>query len=737
MEVTGLELSAVDDTYAWTRVRGPDVFRRVTLFHERSVRREPHALVVRRIHEALDEVGPEAVALPGWSKPAALAALDWCMRRRVPGVMMSESTRHDAPRFWWLEALKGSLVNLCPAALAGGTAQAAYLMQLGMPPGRIYLGYDVVDNEHFRRGAEAARAEPEAYRERLGLPTRFFLACGRFIPEKNLPTLLRAFGQYHAVAGADAWHLVLLGEGVLRPDVERLRAELGLEDQVLMPGFKQYEDLPAYYGLAGAFVHASTVEPWGLVVNEAMAAGLPVLVSRQCGCAPDLVKEGRNGHTFDARDLAGLARLLGQLSRPGVELAAMGTASRDIIQEWSPERFGTGLRDAVEAALQHPGVRPTRRAGFLVRRLALRADVTRWTLSGAGARNGSGAEIPQPHAAPMAVARKPGGKSGLLLSRLPNLPLWRALKWRSYVRMASVRSRLPLGRLNRPPVFIVGCGRSGTTILGRIIGCHGRLVYLNEPIHYWYAIDARTDNIDFFGGKGLCFLGAEDATDQARLRFGRLFGQAQLLAGADALVEKFPTNALRMEWISALCPGARFIHVVRDGRSVCKSIALLSDANRYKVLAIEGLNQWWGKAFHKWKTLAREGLHRRLYMDALGELGGESATDYLGMAVYEWLVSLDQVYAAVARLKLGADRFFEMRYEELVARPEQCLRRIEEFIDVGHDERLLEAARIMLVERGASGFDLALPPSLHGPFVEHQGSLHYPVEGVRAASGKP
>src|SRR5206468_501416 len=101
------------------------------------------------------------------------------------------------------------------------------------------------------------------------------------------------YARYRMAAGPGAWSLVVLGDGVLRGDLEQLRTELNLGDHVLFPGFKQYDELPAYYGLATAFIHASMVEPWGLVVNEAMAAGLPVLVSARCGCAWDLVEEGR------------------------------------------------------------------------------------------------------------------------------------------------------------------------------------------------------------------------------------------------------------------------------------------------------------------------------------------------------------------------------------------------------------------------------------------------------------
>ena len=103
--------------------------------------------------------------------------------------------------------------------------------------------------------------------------------------------------------------------------------------------------MPAYYGLASAFVHASTTEQWGLVVNEAMASGLPVLVSNRCGCAPDLVQEGVNGFTFDPYNVEQLAQLMLKISAfQTFSLSTFGAASRRIIADWGPERFASGLR---------------------------------------------------------------------------------------------------------------------------------------------------------------------------------------------------------------------------------------------------------------------------------------------------------------------------------------------------------------------------------------------------------
>jgi glycosyltransferase involved in cell wall biosynthesis len=130
--------------------------------------------------------------------------------------------------------------------------------------------------------------------------------------------------------------------------------ELGLEGAVLMPGFKQYDELPAYYGLAGAFVLGSTEEQWGLVVNEAMAAGLPVLVSRRCGCAPELVRDGENGFTFDPHDASGLAVLMTEMAADADARAAMGRASRRTISHWAPETFGLNLWKAAGAAMALP-----------------------------------------------------------------------------------------------------------------------------------------------------------------------------------------------------------------------------------------------------------------------------------------------------------------------------------------------------------------------------------------------
>jgi glycosyltransferase involved in cell wall biosynthesis len=303
---------------------------------------------------------------------------------------MSETTAWDVERKWLKEFLKKRVVKMCAAGLVGGRAHAEYLEQLGIERTKIFFGYDAVDNDYFAAKAEEVRSQSSVVRSQQRLPDKYFLASARFIEKKNLPRLIEAYARYRVLAqkaemlktetlksessipstlnpqpSTEPWSLVLLGDGPLRSTLNSQLSTLNLHGHVLLPGFKQYGELPVYYGLASAFIHASTTEQWGLVVNEAMASGLPVLVSNRCGCAADLVQEGVNGFTFDPYNVEQLAELMFQISLRGVgssgpeaafnfPLSAFGSESQRIISQWGPERFARGLHDAVQTALKNP-----------------------------------------------------------------------------------------------------------------------------------------------------------------------------------------------------------------------------------------------------------------------------------------------------------------------------------------------------------------------------------------------
>jgi glycosyltransferase involved in cell wall biosynthesis len=359
MEVTGVEFSNVDTMYDWELLDEANGFKRVRLFSGEAVHQLSADRLVKRLDEVLNEIRPQVVAIPGWSDRCSLAAMRWCCFNGVPTVMMSETTAWDFQRHWLKEAVKRRLLKLCGAGLVGGRAHAEYLQLLGFSPSNIFTGYDAVDNHHFSANTAELRHHAPELRSQHQLPENFFLASARFVPKKNLSRLIQAYSDYrkaasHAIESSgqgELWDLVLLGDGPLRGSLEAEVTALGLSGHVMMPGFKQYDELPIFYALARVFVHASTTEQWGLVVNEAMASGLPVIVSNRCGCVHELVEEGVNGYRFDPMKVEQLAQLMFCCTQPSTDLSAMAQAAQNRVSEWGVERFGSGLKQAVEAAM--------------------------------------------------------------------------------------------------------------------------------------------------------------------------------------------------------------------------------------------------------------------------------------------------------------------------------------------------------------------------------------------------
>lgn len=345
MAVIGIEFSSTDRTYAWSETNSTGSFPRRVV--SADIERESVSALIAKVSDTLDAAAADAVAIAGWSHPAALAALLWCARTRTPAIVMSDSAEGDEIRSPAREAIKRRIVSLFSAGLVAGAPHRRYLAALGMADARIRDGFDVVDNDHFASGARSARTDEEAWRAQLGLRKRYFLSSCRMIAKKNLSTVLDAYRHYRAIAGAEAWDLVLMGDGPMAAGIQASIVRHELTSCVHMPGFRQYHELPVFYALAGAFVLASTTEQWGLVVNEAMAP-------------------------FDPAQLADLMETVTSNER---DREAMGRAGQALISDWSPDRFGGELRRAVDIAMAGQ-LKPSLLARLLARALIHRRERT-------------------------------------------------------------------------------------------------------------------------------------------------------------------------------------------------------------------------------------------------------------------------------------------------------------------------------------------------------------------------
>ena len=339
-KVVGLEMVSGAGVHAGLRFREelPEGLAIETLMPGASWGEVSKLRLAVALWRRLSELRPKVVLVPGYYTLPGIAAALWARTHRRSSVLMTESTAFDHKRNGVRELLKKLVIrSLFDWAVTGGRAHVRYLEQLGFRRDRITGCYDVVDNETIRRAALSLRAA-----ERRQSEAPYFLYVGRLAEEKNVETLLGSWIRYREEGGE--WPLVLAGDGPRRPALEAMAKASRFGGDITFTGLKSQRELLPFYAFAGCFVLPSTREPWGLVVNEAMAAELPVLVSRRCGCREDLVIEGENGFSFDPEDQAALTAGLHSIERLSAEQRTrMGTRSGEIISAYTPRGFGRAI----------------------------------------------------------------------------------------------------------------------------------------------------------------------------------------------------------------------------------------------------------------------------------------------------------------------------------------------------------------------------------------------------------
>lgn len=294
----------------------------------------------------------DAVIIHGHNLAAHHVAQAACLSADIPAFTRGE-THLRLVRSGWRSALRKPLLKAhyrgFDGFLAIGSANAAYYRWMGVPDDRIFQVPYTVDNTRFIAASEAAHGDRAAMRAKLGMEPDLpaIIYASKFDRRKRPDDLLAAYAQLRAEGVAA--QLVLVGTGALEAQLKARVADDAIPD-VVFPGFVNQAELPAVYAASDVFVLPSVNEPWGLVVNEAMCAGLPIVLSSEIGCADDLVQDGVNGATFTGGDVTGLAAALRPTLTDAELRAAQGCASLDRIRGWSYAECGAGIRAAIEAA---------------------------------------------------------------------------------------------------------------------------------------------------------------------------------------------------------------------------------------------------------------------------------------------------------------------------------------------------------------------------------------------------
>lgn len=311
------DLGKGDGLYKWklSSDNDPDFFR----LSEKPVEKFDAWGRFKKFRSILKTADIDIVGLSGYGRLEYVIFLIWCWLTGKKVVLFAESWYGENA---WLNALKGFFLDFtCNGFLVSGQrAKHHFEFRLGLPTENIKMGYSVVDNRHFAQESGVDREE-------------ILLCVARFSPEKNLERLISAFLQSKLSA---SWKLILVGGG---PEKENLKRHIGDSTSIHLHEWLSYEALPLLYAQASFFILPSTFEPWGLVVNEAMAAGLPIALSKECGCAPDLV-DSSNGFTFEANNQTNLEAVLDAISATNEkEREQMGNESKRKIGAFSPETW--------------------------------------------------------------------------------------------------------------------------------------------------------------------------------------------------------------------------------------------------------------------------------------------------------------------------------------------------------------------------------------------------------------
>lgn len=303
------------------------------------------------IWRALRAARPDCVIVSGWSTFASQAAVAWCRVRRVPFLLIVES--HDeGPRRRWRRAVKRAvvprIVDRAAGVLVTGTLARESMLAHGARPERVRIFANTIDVEAWIERSRALAARRPEVRARLGLADEdvAVLSVARLAPEKKHQSLVRA-----VAAAGPRLVLVLAGSG---PEGERLAGLAGsLGVRLVLAGDVPHDRVIETYVAADVFVLLSDREPWGVVVNEAAACGLPLVLSDRVGSAPDLLRDGENGSLVPTGDVQAAAAALRRLLDAG-ERARTGARSRELVEAWgyrpSVENLVASVREAVGTA---------------------------------------------------------------------------------------------------------------------------------------------------------------------------------------------------------------------------------------------------------------------------------------------------------------------------------------------------------------------------------------------------
>lgn len=336
--VQAVQVSKKSHVYAWEPNESAAGAHLVTLFDDKIYEEIPWMQRLWRQYKALKDCKTVFIGI-AFSEPDIIP-LAWMLRLSgVQVIMMSASKYEDFDRFVWKELFKTMLLSVFQGAVVGGRRQAAYLRFLGFRRRKVYPGYNTVSMERVRQQARRINGDQSRRFE-----DRPFIYVGRFVPKKNLLPLIDAYALYAKRAGPAARRLELIGSGALEGEIKARIKCHGIEHLVDFPGFLSADAVAARMEQGLALLILSIEEQWGLVVNEALAVGLPILSSVPIGANDVLIRNLLNGYIVETNSIEGMAKAMAEMARNEAQWREFSDESHRRAELADTARFADAVR---------------------------------------------------------------------------------------------------------------------------------------------------------------------------------------------------------------------------------------------------------------------------------------------------------------------------------------------------------------------------------------------------------
>ena len=292
---------------------------------------------------------PSVVIMGGYNNAPMILAAFLNKLLRIKTILATDTTIYDRKRNWIKEILKKIILKSFDYAFCVGTPQINYIKSLGFKTNNIFMASCyAVDEKKIKATYLNSTEDRENKLKLFGFQKKNFIYVGRLSKEKNIDILLNAFNNIKD-KGKD-WGLIIVGDGPYRESLENIVRKEKIKD-VFFTGGKSWTDVPIYYALSDVFILPSISEPWGLVVNEAMICGLPIIISSRVGASFDLIKDGVNGFIFDPFNAKELTELMLRFVNEDVDKSLMGKESKEIIKEFTVEKFALNMFNSLKIIL--------------------------------------------------------------------------------------------------------------------------------------------------------------------------------------------------------------------------------------------------------------------------------------------------------------------------------------------------------------------------------------------------